>query len=340
MITKNDMILITGASGFIGTNLIELFEEKGYTFVNYDKADATKESQHKYWHKGNIMDKEALTAAFDKYQPTIVIHLAARTDTLSDKLEDYIENTEGTKNVVDEIMKHDYVKHALFASTQYVYKDKVVPFGLTDDSYAPHTVYGISKKIDEEYIRQSGMKCKWTIFRPCNVWGPWHMRYPNELWKFIAKGLYVHPSHKPVIRTYSYVKNLVKQLDAIMNAVDELVDKKTYYLGDMPVDSYVWLNALSQEMRKKNIVRMPRFFFYVGAIVGDFLGFFGIKFPLYSMRYRNMIEDFYAPSNVTISLFGAFEQSYEKNVKETIDWLRGEYGKNFDYWKDYPCGNL
>lgn len=340
MINKDDMILLTGASGFIGTNLIELFEQKGYTFVNFDKAHATNEEQNKYWFEGNIMDKRRLSEAFDKYKPTIIIHLAARTDTLSDNLDDYVENTEGTKNVVDEIKKHDYVKHALFASTQYVYKDKVIPFGITDDSYAPHTVYGISKKMDEEYIRNSGMKCKWTIFRPCNVWGPWHMRYPNELWKFIAKGMYVHPSHKPVIRTYSYVKNLVKQLDAIMNASDELVDKKTYYLGDMPIDSYVWLNALSKEMRGKNIIRVPKCFFLAGAFIGDFLRLFGVRFPLYSMRYRNMIEDFYAPSNVTIALFGAFEQDYKKNCKETIDWLRGEFGKNFDYWKEYPFGKV
>lgn len=340
MIQNDDFILITGGSGFIGTNLIELFEAKGYHFVNFDKASETKDDQHKYWYKGNIMDKQQLADAFEKYRPTIVIHLAARTDTLSDNLDDYIENTEGTKNVVDEIKKHDYIKHALFASTQYVYKDKIIPFGLKDDSYAPHTVYGISKKMDEEYIRSSDMKCKWTIFRPCNVWGPWHMRYPNELWKFIAKGLYVHPSHKPVIRTYSYVKNLVKQLDAIMNAPDDLVDKKTYYLGDMPIDSYAWLNALSQEMRHKDIIRIPKCFFWGGAIIGDFLRLFGIKFPLYSMRYRNMIEDFYAPSNVTIALFGAFEQDYKKNCKETIDWLRSEYGKKFDYWKKYPCGKL
>lgn len=335
MIHNDDFILITGGSGFIGTNLIELFEAKGYHFVNFDKAPETKDDQHKYWYKGNIMDKQQLADAFEKYHPTIVIHLAARTDTLSDNLDDYIENTEGTKNVVDEIKKHDYIKHALFASTQYVYKDKVIPFGLKDDSYAPHTVYGISKKMDEEYIRSSDIKCKWTIFRPCNVWGPWHMRYPNELWKFIAKGLYVHPSHKPVIRTYSYVKNLVKQLDAIMNAPDDLVDKKTYYLGDMPIDSYVWLNALSQEMRHKDIIRIPKCFFWGGAIIGDFLRLFGIKFPLYSMRYRNMIEDFYAPSNVTIALFGAFEQDYKKNCKETVDWLKSEYGKNFEYWKKY-----
>ncbi len=334
MITKDDFILITGGSGFIGTNLIELFEEKKYKFINFDKADATKASQHQYWYEGNIMNKEQLAAAFSKYKPTIVIHLAARTDTLSDNLNDYIENTEGTENVVNEIMKHDFIKHALFASTQYVYKDKIHPFGQTDDSYVPHTVYGISKKMDEEYIRKSGMNCKWTIIRPCNVWGPWHMRYPNELWKYIAKGVFVQPGKKPVIRTYAYVKNLVKQLDAIMNAPDELSNHHTYYLGDMPMDSYVWMNALSKEITGKDIKRVPRYLFWIGAKIGDFLGLFGKKFPLYSVRYRNMIEDFYAPSNVTIALFGAFETDYTKCCKETIDWLRGEGAEYFEYWKN------
>lgn len=338
MITKEDFILITGGSGFIGTNLIELFEEKGYRFINYDKADVTKPNQHKYWHEGNIMDKQALADVFEKYHPTVVIHLAARTDTLSDSLEDYVENTVGTENVVNEILKHNNVKHALFASTQYVYKDKVMPFGFSDDTYAPHTVYGLSKKMDEEYIRNSSMKCKWTIFRPCNVWGPWHMRYPNELWKFIAKGMFVQPGRKPVIRTYAYVKNLVKQLDAILNAPDYLTASKTYYLGDMPVDSYVWINALSKEITGKRVFRVPRFCFWLGAVVGDFLRIFGISFPLYSMRYKNMIEDFYAPSNLTCALFGSFEQSYEKNCKETIDWLRGEGAQYFTYWKNHPHG--
>lgn len=333
MITKDDFILITGASGFIGTNLIELFEEKGYRFVNYDKADVTKKNQHKYWHEGNIMDKDALAAAFEKYKPTVVIHLAARTDTASDKLEDYIENTEGTENVVNEIMKHNYVKHALFASTQYVYKDKLIPFGLTDDSYAPHTVYGISKKMDEEYIRASGMKCKWTIFRPCNVWGPWHMRYPQQLWKMLDQGLYVHPGKKPVIRTYAYVKNLVRQLDAIINASDNMSNHKTYYLGDMPYDAYEWTNTFSMVLRGRKVKRVPKGLLYCGALMGDFLGLFGIQFPLYSVRYRNMIEDYYAPSNVTISLFGGFSQNVEENIRETVHWLENEGAEMFDYWK-------
>lgn len=97
---------------------------------------------------------------------------------------------------------------------------------------------------------------------------------------------------------------------------------------------------MSKEMTGKSVIRVPRCFFWAGALMGDFLGLFGLKFPLYSMRYRNMIEDFYAPSNVTCALFGAFEQSYEKNCKETIDWLRGEGAHYFEYWKNHPHGEV
>jgi nucleoside-diphosphate-sugar epimerase len=336
MLISKDIILITGGSGFIGTNLIEAFEENEYTIINFDKNPPVKKSQEAYWHQGNIMNPENLELVFDKYQPTIVIHLAARTDTLSNKLDDYTENTKGTENVITEIKKHDYIKHVIIVSTQYVYKSREIPFGLNDNYYKPHTIYGESKRIAEEITRHSNMNCKWTIVRPCNVWGPWHMRYPNELWKIIAKGLYVHPSRKPVIRTYAYVKNLVHQLIGILNAEDSIVNGKTFYLGDMPVDSYIWLNELSLQLRHKNIIRVPKLFFGIGAIVGDVIKhWIGINFPLYSMRYRNMIEDFYAPSNIAVHLFGTYNDNHTDNVRETIEWLETE-GKNyFEYWKHF-----
>ena len=177
------------------------------------------------------------------------------------------------------------------------------------------------------------MQCKWTIFRPCNVWGPWHMRYPNQLWKMIDRGIYVHPGKQPVIRTYAYVKNLVKQLDAIMNAPEVLTNHKTYYLGDMPSEAYEWINTFSKMLSGKKVNRVPKFFLACGALLGDVLGLFGIQFPLYSVRYRNMIEDYYAPSNVTVSIFGGFSQNLDDNIRETINWLEGEGAELFDYWK-------
>ncbi|WP_321518134.1 NAD(P)-dependent oxidoreductase [uncultured Bacteroides sp.] len=334
MITKDDTILITGGSGFIGTNLIEFFETKKYgKIINFDKAPPTKKQQSDYWFKGNIMNTENLSDVFEKYNPNIIIHLAARTDTLSDVLEDYIENYKGSENVISEIMRHNYVKHVIITSTQYVYKSKTIPLPAKDNTYAPHTTYGISKMMDEEMTRNSGMMCPWTIIRPCNVWGPWHMRYPEELWKIIGKGYYIHPTKNPVIRTYAYVKNLVYQLDQILNADLDIVNHSTFYLGDVPIDSYMLFNEISNQLNNKSARIFPKLIFYLGAKTGDVLRKVGVKFPLYTVRYKNMIEDFYAPSNITVNLFGVRNSNLADNVKETIDWLYGEGNDFFVYWK-------
>ena len=175
MITKEDRIFITGGSGFIGTNLIDLFVKKSYNFINLDKAEPIKKDQINYWIKGNIVNMADLESVFSKYHPTVVIHLAARTDTLSTDIKDYLENTQGSKNIIDIVKKYSCVRHLIMTSTQYVYKSLTIPFPSKDDEYIPHTTYGLSKKIMEEDTRHSNLQCAWTIVRPANVWGPWHM---------------------------------------------------------------------------------------------------------------------------------------------------------------------
>ena len=326
-------ILITGASGFIGTNLQELLIKNRCNFVNFDKNKPTKKEHMQYWFKGDIMNLSDLSIAFSKYSPSVVIHLAAVTDTSSDNLDDYKENTIGTKNVIYEILKHPNIERCIIASTQYVYKSLKSPFPNSDDEYLPHTTYGISKKETEEIVRNSSLKCCWTIVRPANVWGPWHMRYPEQLWKFMDKGWYIQPTKRPVIRTYAYVKNLIHQLNGILNAEPGIVNKQTFYLGDLPIDSNVWLSEWMYQLRGKNLRYIFPFVMHSAAIMGDVLKKFGVKFPMYSVRYKNMLEDYYAPTNVTIRLFGLYNDDLASNVKETVDWLHGDAKLYFDYWK-------
>ncbi|HEY5587487.1 MAG TPA: NAD(P)-dependent oxidoreductase [Candidatus Paceibacterota bacterium] len=333
MITSTDKLLITGASGFIGTNLLELFEKKNYIFVNFDKSPPSNKEHDKYWFKGNLLYTKSIKEAFEQFKPTIIIHLAARTDCDSNIIDDYIDNTKGTQNLIDCIKEFDTIKQVIITSTQYVYKSKDKPFQLADDDYLPHTTYGESKVITEKITRGSNLKCVWTIVRPTNVWGPWHMRYPNELWKMIDKGFYIHASRHPVIRTYAYVKNVVHQINEIINASVEKVDKKTFYLGDLPIDSYIWLNEISKQLRNKAILRVSSSLFIIPALIGDLLKKIGISFPIYSSRFKNMIEDYYAPTNVTIHEFGLSNLDMKDNVQETIKWIKDEGVSYFPYWK-------
>lgn len=325
-------IIITGGSGFIGTNLIEHFEKEGYNFVNFDKAKPLKNGQDKYWVEGNLLDIISIRKAFNQFRPTIIIHLAARTDCDSNNIRDYVDNTDGTKNLIDCIKEFDFIKNVVITSTQYVYKSKIKPFQLKDNDYMPHTTYGESKVITEEITRNANLRCTWTIVRPTNVWGPWHMRYPNELWKIIDKGLYIHPGYKEVIRTYAYVKNIVHQIEEIIKAPIEEVDKQTFYLGDLPIDSAEWLNEFSLQLTNNPIKKVPKLFFDIFAFIGDCITKLNIPFPINSMRYHNMIEDYYAPTNVTIKRFGLSHPNLKENVNETIKWLKSEGSKYFKYW--------
>jgi nucleoside-diphosphate-sugar epimerase len=328
------IILITGASGFIGTNMIELLEEKGFqSIINYDKNKPTKPNQEKYWVQGNIMDEAHFGDVLAQHKVDTVIHLAARTDTLSDNLEDYIENHEGTQHVLNVIKKYDKIERLIVASTQYVYKSDESPVPLDNKDFKPHTIYGQSKVLTEQYVHSSELKCVWTIVRPTNIWGPWHMRYPLELWKIIDRGIYFHPVSHPVIRTYGYVKNIVHQVYEMLIADEKLVNNKTFYIGDFSIDSYSWINEFSLQLNGSKVKRMPTFVFSMVAKGGDVLRKLGIPFPLYTKRFQNMVEDYPAPTEPTIAIFGQAEVSLEKNVTETLNWLKTD-GKNyFDYWK-------
>ena len=325
-------ILITGGSGFIGTNIIDLFIDKGYDFINFDKAPPLKKSHTSFWHKGNILNLEELDVFFDEYEPTIVIHLAAKTDTIGLSIDYYIENTKGTDNLLSIIQKKSIVERVVITSTQYVFFPKSYNFPKSDTDYNTHTIYGDSKVITEELTRSSNLNCAWTIIRPTNVWGPWHIRYSNELLKYIKSGIYVHPGFNEVKKSYAYVKSVTHQIESIINADISIIDRATFYVGDYPKDSYEWANEFSIQMRNTKIHRIPKIILKLLAIFGDFFKLVGINFPLDSKRYNNMITQYLAPMKKTIDLFGTNPESFEENIKETIDWLKNE-GSSFSSTK-------
>lgn len=328
------VVVVTGGSGFIGTNLIDLLVAKGLTIINYDKNKPVKPGHEKYWEQGNIMDEARLDEVLKKYDPDTLVHLAARTDTLSDVLEDYNENHLGTQHILNSVKRYGKIERLIVTSTQYVYKYPESPVPSSGVDFKPYTVYGQSKVLTEQYTHAADPDCIWTIVRPTNIWGPWHMRYPNELWKMIDKGLYYHPVTHPVIRTYGYVKNIAHQIYEMLIADKEKVHKKAFYVGDPSIDSYEWLNQLSLKLRRKKVKRLPTFVFSLIAKGGDVLRLIKIPFPLYTRRFQNMVEDYPAPTEPTVELFGQYQSDLGKNVEETVQWLTTDAKNYFDYWRD------
>jgi GlcNAc-P-P-Und epimerase len=312
-------ILVTGGSGFIGTNLVEKLLDKNVQLINLDINPPKKAAHRPYWQECDLLDFDLTMSSFKKFQPTHIIHLAARTDTLSTNLDDYQVNTDGTINILHCIKATPSTQRVIVTSSQFV----LAPPGLprNDEDYNPIGAYGKSKMFSEKATRSAGLNCVWTITRPTNIWGPWHPRYPGEFWLVLKKGLYIHPGGKSAIRSYGYVMNIIYQMIKILEASPSLVDKKVYYLGDPPIPLNEWVNGFAQAITGKPARTVPKWLLKALATTGTILNRIGIRFPITLSRYRSMTEDYFSPVETTIRNFGSPPHTLEDGIKETVDWL-------------------
>lgn len=315
-------VLVTGGSGFIGTNLIEYLQTKSDNLLNVDVNPPLCSGHRHFWKNVSILNREALINAFTEYEPTCVVHLAARTDVVEDTTveRDYRVNTIGTENVISAIKATPSITRVVITSTQYVHRPGHIP---TDDNDCePHTVYGRSKVVTEKLTRQANLNCTWTIIRPTNIWGPWHMRHRSELLRVLKKGLYLYPGRKTVTKSYGYVKNIVYYIQLILEMPEEKVNAKTFYIGDEPADQFHWINSMSRQLKGRDVYVVPRFLMHFMASLGDIITLVrGRKFILTSSRYSNMITDYLTPMKKTFDVLGKGPHTVEQGIRDTAAWL-------------------
>lgn len=178
-------ILITGSTGFIGTNLQQYLKDNmqdvEFYYIVRSKTGKQKEWR---WEELAKIPKEI----------DAVIHLAGLAHDTKNSQGDsayYRVNFELTKDLYDWYLKSKATKF-IYASSVKAIADSVEG-ELTEDTPArPLTAYGISKLKAEEYIQQLslGMTSKaFYILRPCMVHGPGNKGNLNLLYKFVTKGI-------------------------------------------------------------------------------------------------------------------------------------------------------
>lgn len=316
-------ILVTGGSGFIGTNLHEYCQENHpqIQIINVDIVPPKIQFPNSHWEDCNIMDLEKLNKVFASHHPDVVVHLAAETSCEPHlSLADYDVNIEGSANVFRTASETVATKKVIHTSTQFVNQ---TDFPLEDFLiHKPYTVYGESKAQSELLLINNSYDFSWVIIRPTNVWGKWHLRYPQEFWKVLKTGKYVHPNKKDVVRSYGYVENICFQIMKMIKDI-ERIDREIFYVGDEPIELYKWVNEFSLALRGRKVRVVPKQLVYMLAIVGDFLELFRIKFPITRSRYRSMTLSNPAPMEKTLKFAGA-PVTLKEGVKKTSEWLMKE----------------
>jgi nucleoside-diphosphate-sugar epimerase len=314
-------VLCTGGSGFIGTHLIDDFLAANVEFINIDIAPPKKQSHFPYWQECNILDVEKIGKIFDTYQPTHVVHLAARATMEGKSIEDFRDNTAGTANILGAVKNLSSTTRLIVTSSQHVRKPGS---GLPKDDldFNPHGLYGESKVITEELTQEADLACCWTIIRPTTVWGPYHPVLPTGLWKWMRKRLYLHPLNDPVVRGYGYVKNVVWQIQELLAAPENDVNRKVFYVGEASIKQIEWINAFSNALTGHGVFQVPKGFIHVLAIAGDVMGRAGLRFPMDSPRFFNLTTTNPVPMDPILALFGTPPYSSYQAVTETVQWLR------------------
>ncbi len=239
-------ILVTGAAGFIGSNLCIriLNDQPDATVIGIDSMNDYYDVSIKEWRlkqleafgerfifvKGNIADKKLIDEVFATYKPEIVVNLAAQAGVRYSitNPDAYIEsNLIGFYNIL-EATRHSYddgapgVKHLVYASSSSVYgSNKKVPYSTDDKVDNPVSLYAATKKSNELMahaysklynIPSTGLRF-FTVYGPAGRPDMAYFGFTNKLIKGDKIQIFNYGNCK---RDFTYIDDIVEGIVRVM----------------------------------------------------------------------------------------------------------------------------
>jgi nucleoside-diphosphate-sugar epimerase len=313
-------VLITGGSGFIGTNITSYFAiTKQYEVLNIDIVPPKDSQLNHLYKKVDVTcmdDFKKVTLAFN---PDYIIHLAARTDLDGISMEDYEVTIKGVRNLMEIIQELPSLKKIIITSSMLVCRVGYRPENQYD--YNPTTFYGKSKVQLEREVWKNQPHCDWAIIRPTSIWGPWFDIPYRNFFDMLISRRYFHIGKRSCEKTYGYIGNSVYQIEQLLFAKTMDEKNKVFYIGDEPATNIEdWANEIAQEIGEK-VIRMPYAIVKAAAVFGDMLKLIGIHFPMTSFRLKNMTTDNLVDLTSIIEIAPNLPYSRRDGIRETLTWL-------------------
>lgn len=271
-------IILTGASGFVGNNLI-CYLDKLYKIHSISRVELS------------TINPQLLNT-------NAIIHLAGKAHDLkkaSDPQEYYQVNFELTKKLYDAFLQSD-AKKFIFVSSVKAAADSVNGILTEEVTPDPKTDYGKSKLMAEQYIQSQSLPegKSYYILRPCMIHGPGNKGNLNLLYQFVKKGIPYPLAGFDNKRSFLSVENLcfiIKELiekDDIPSGVYQVAD-------DEPFSTNEVVAILSATINKKpKLWKIPPGLVRTVAKLGD-----ALHLPLTTERLNKLTES-YVVSNQKI----------------------------------------
>ena len=272
---KNKTVFVTGAAGFIGSNLVKRLladiddvKVVGVDNMNdyYDvrlketRLQELSKNSNFVFIKGDLADKSLITAIFEKYRPAVVVNLGAQAGVRYSitNPDAYIEsNLVGFYNIL-EACRHSYdndekgVEHLVYASSSSVYgTNKKVPYSTADKVDNPVSLYAATKKSNELMahaysklynIPSTGLRF-FTVYGPAGRPDMAYFDFTNKLLNGETIQIFNYGNCK---RDFTYIDDIIEGVIRVMQGAPE---KKNGEDG-LPIPPYAVYNIGNNQPEK------------------------------------------------------------------------------------------
>ena len=324
-------ILITGASGFIGSFIVEEALNRGFeTWAAVRRSSSLDFLHDERIHliELNLSSKEQLVEQLQGKAFDYVVHAAGVTKCLN-KADFRRINTEGTKNLVEALLEVKMpLKRLVYLSSLSVFgaiKEKM-PYEeiREDDTPQPNTEYGRSKLAAEQYLASLDSRLPYVILRPTGVYGPREKDY-----FMMAKSIKQHIDFAVGFQrqdiTFVYVTDVVQ---AVFLALENGKTGRKYFLSDGEVyQSTTFSDLIHKELGSPWWLRItaPTWVLRILTFFGEYAGRISGKVTVLNKDKYNILKQ----RNWRCDITPAREElGYEPKVKlkegvrTTIAWYK------------------
>lgn len=322
------MILITGATGFIGARMAELFMANGDDLVLLGRLRTeaeTRRGEHLHTLGLTIHDVDLTEQDLIEYTRgvDVVIHLAAAQHE-ANKPESYFEkvNVEGTRNLLDAAISSG-VRRFVYGSTIGVYGD-IAELYIDDDFPAdPDNYYGRSKLKAEAAVLSRSTDIEVAIARISETYGPGDLRL-LKLFSGIQKGVFFVIGNGANLHQLVYVDDLISAIGEMITS-DVVVGQTLVLAGDGVSSTNEMCDSVSRavgvSLRRLRLPMWP--FLALAVLLEQTMGRLGIQPPLHRRRldfFRKSLS--FSSTGRDRLLAWRPKIPFENGAQRTAEWYR------------------
>ncbi len=320
---------VTGASGFIGSHLVDELLKK-----NYKIKCLVRKTSNLRWLKdkpikfvyGDMFSTEVLSEALKDVD--YLYHIAG-VNFAKTKKEYFTGNTDATRSLIEVCYKvNPEIKRFVYLSSQTAVgpsPDKNHPVNETTD-YHPITTYGRSKMEAEKVVMEYFDKMKCTIIRAPAVYG---QRDPAilEYFKAVSRGLQALIGFQDKLISLIHGVDLVRGI--ILAAESDVAVSEIYFITSEKFYTWKEIGALTSRLIGKRTVRIkiPHFAVYTVGAFAQLLAMFSKKPAVLNIeKCKDITRQYWtcSPEKAKRELGFKEKNEIEEGIKQTIEWYRKE----------------